>query len=184
MGVIDLLSQKRTTIVQKWFDRIVQTYPAKGQNFIKEQKDRFANPVGSTILQAVEGLYAELLREMETGKVTKYLDSLMRVQAVQGFPPSEALSFIPSLKGIIRGELKREMQEMRVIEELSQFETRIDQLTLLAFDHYMRCREKIYEIRMQEMRAQSAGVMERIQGGEARRVGTPGLPKVTGDSGE
>jgi len=184
LGVKDLLSQNRSAIVQRWFDRIAKTYPANSQKFIKEQKDRFANPVGSTIRQGIEGLYEELLRDMDTGKVREYLDPIVRIQAVQDFSPSEALSFIPSLKGIIREELKREMQERRVIEELSELETRIDQLTLLAFDHYMRCREKIYEIRMQEMRAQSAGVMERIQGGEARRVGTPGPPKVTGDSEE
>lgn len=184
MGVKDLLAQNRSAIVQKWFDRIAKTYPANSQKFIKEQKDRFANPVGSTIRQGIEGLYEELLRDMDTGKVREYLDSIVRIQAVQDFSPSEALSFIPSLKGIIREELKREMQERRVLEELSEIETRIDRLTLLAFDRYMRCREKIYEIRMQEMRAQSAGVMGRIQGGEVRRGGVPGPPKAAGDSEE
>jgi hypothetical protein len=170
--------------VQKWFDRIVRTYPANSQQFIKEQKDPFANPVGSTILQGIEGLYAELLREMETEKVGEYLDPIMRIQAVQGFPPSEALSFIPSLKEIIREELKREVQEMSVREELSAWETRIDRLTLLAFDRYMKCREKIYQIRVEELRKRPFGVMERIQRGEVRGGGAPGLPRVTGDSEE
>jgi len=182
LGVKDLLSQNRSAIVQRWFDRIAKTYPANSQKFIKEQKDRFANPVGSTIRQGIEGLYEELLRDMDTGKVREYLDPIVRIQAVQDFSPSEALSFIPSLKGIIREELKREMQERRVIEELSELETRIDQLALLAFDHYMKCREKIYEIRLEELRNRSVGVMERIQRSEVRRGGAPGLPKVTGDS--
>ena len=160
MGIKDLLAQNRSAIVQKWFDRIVKTYPANSQKFIKEQKDPFANPVGSTILRGIEGLYAELLGGMKTGKVTNYLDPIMRIQAVQVFSPSEALSFIPFLKGIIKEELKGEIQGTRVVEELSEFETRIDRLTLLAFDHYMNCREKIYEIRMQELRNRSVGVME------------------------
>lgn len=152
MGLKDLLSQNRSAIVQKWFDRIVKTYPANSQEFIKGQKDRFANPVGSTILQGIGGLYGELLRELETEKVGEYLEPLMRIQAVQGFPPSDALSFIPALKEIIREELKREVQEVRVREELSALETRIDQITLLAFDCYMKCREKIFEIRMRELK--------------------------------
>ena len=152
MGVKNLLLQNRSAIVQKWFDRIVKTYPANSQKFIKQQKDRFANPVGSIILQGIEGLYEELLREMDSEKVTKYLDPVMRIQAVQGFSPSEALSFIPSLKKIVREELSREIQERRLLEDLGEFESRIDRLTLLAFDSYMKCREKIYEIRLGELR--------------------------------
>ena len=180
MGLKDLLARNRSAIVQKWFDRTVNTYPANSQKFIKEQKDPFANPVGSTILQGIEGLYAELLGEMETEKVMNYLDPMIRIQAVQSFSPSEALSFIPFLKAIIREELRRDIQGTRVVEELSKFETRIDRITLLAFDHYMNCREKIYEIRLEELRNRSAEVMERIQRNEVRRGGAPGLPRVTG----
>ena len=184
MGIKDLLAQNRSAIVQKWFDRIVNTYPANSQKFIKKQKDPFANPVGSTILQGIEGLYAELLGEMETGKVANCLDAIMRIQAVQGFSPSEALSFIPFLKGIIKEKLKGEIQGTRVVEALSEFETRIDRLTLLAFDRYMNCREKIYEIRLGELRNRSAEVMERIQRNEVRRGWAPGLPRVTGSPEE
>lgn len=176
--------QNRSAIVQKWFDRIVRTYPVNSQKFIKDQKDRFANPVGSTILQGIEGLYVQLLGEMDAEKVTKYLDPVMRIQAVQDFSPSQALSFIPSLKGIVREELRGKIPEMRLVEELLEFETKIDQLTLLAFDNYMKCREEIYAIRVQELRSRSVEVMERIQRGETRGGGVPGLPKGAGDSEE
>jgi hypothetical protein len=184
LGIKDLLAQNRSAIVQKWFDRIVNTYPANSQKFIKEQKDPFANPVGSTILRGMEGLYAELLGEMETEKVMNDLDRMIRIQAVQGFSPSEALSFIPFLKGIIREELKGEIQGARAAEELSEIETRVDRLTLLAFDHYMKCREKIHEIRLGELRNRSVEVMERIQRNGVRRGGAPGPPGATGDSEE
>jgi hypothetical protein len=183
LGVKDLLLHNRSAIVQKWFDQIVKTYPANSQEFIKG-KDPFANPVGSTILQAIEGLYEELLREMDSEKVTKYLDSVIRIQAVQGFSPSQALSFIPSLKGVVREELGEKILGKRLAEELLEFETRVDQLTLLAFDNYMKCREKIYEIRAQELRNRSVEVMERIQRREIRREKIPGIPKGAGDQEE
>ena len=182
MGIKDLLGENRSAIVQKWFERIVKAYPANSQKFIKEQKDRFSNPVGTTALRGIEGLFEELLRDMDTGKVMEYLDPMVRIQAVQGFSPSEALSFIPSLKGIMREELKREIQGMGMAEELSEIETRVDRLTLLAFDHYMKCQEKIYEIRLEELRNRSVEGRERIQRNEVRRSGAPGLPIIKGDS--
>jgi hypothetical protein len=184
LGIKDLLAQNRSAIVERWFDRILNPYPANSRKFIKDQKDPFANPVGSTILRGMEGLYAELLGEMETEKVAHDLDPVMRIQAVQGFSPSEALSFIPFLKGIIREELKGEIRGARAIEELSEFETRIDRLTLLAFDQYMKCREKIHEIRLGEKRSRSVEAGERIQRDGVRRGRAPGLPRATGDSGE
>ena len=80
--------------------------------------------------------------------------------------------------------MKGEIQGTRVAEELSEFETRIDRLTLLAFDHYMNCREKIHEIRLGELRNRSVEVMERIQRNGVRRGGAPGPPRATGDSEE
>ena len=156
-GVGTLLAQNRSVIVQRWFDRIIKTYPASSQSFIKEQRDRFANPVGSAIFQGLEGLYEELLGDMDTPRIMEHLDPVIRVQAVQDFSPSRALSFIPSLKGIIREVLKREIGEVDDREELSAVETRIDRLTLLAFDCYVKCREKIYEIRVKELRKRPYG---------------------------
>ena len=59
------------------------------------------------------------------------------------------------LKKAIREKLKEELQEARVVEELLEFESRIDEMALLAFDVYMQCREKIYQIRTREQRRRS-----------------------------
>ncbi len=176
-GVRDLLWLNRSAIVQKWFDRIVSTYPANSQKFIKERKDRFANPVGSMILRGMEGLFEELIQWTDSKKITKYLDSVIRIQAVQDSSPSQALSFIPLLKGIVREELKRKTEEKRLAEGLLEFETRVDQLILLAFDNYTKCREQIHEIKLQELGKRFVELSERIRRREIRREGTPGSQK-------
>jgi hypothetical protein len=47
------------------------------------------------------------------------------------------------------------------LEELSRIERRIDQLGLLAFDIYMQCREKIYDLKANEMRARTFSAFSR-----------------------
>ena len=59
------LSRKRSRIVEKWFDRIIETYPEDTSKFLKREKDPFANPVRSTILQGDRRVYGELLRSGE-----------------------------------------------------------------------------------------------------------------------
>jgi hypothetical protein len=76
-----------------------------------------------------------------------------RIRSIQDFPPSQAIGFIFLLKRAIQEVLKSGIQEKPVLEEWLEFQSRIDQLTLLAFDIYMECREKICEIRVNEAKA-------------------------------
>lgn len=139
------------------------------------QKDPFANPVGSTILEGIEGLYDELLTGAGLAKAPFFLDTITRVRAVQDFSPSGAIAFIPFLKKIIRDELPRDTGENPLFEDLGEFERRIDQLTLMAFDIYVACREKLYEIRVNEIKNRSARVLEGINSAYEKRQPKPDL---------
>ena len=155
-----LLPQKRAAILERWFQLILETYPADTSRFLKQQKDRFINPVGYTISQEIEALYDELLQEMNSDKLAACLDNIIRIRAVQDFPPSQTIAFIFLLKKAIREELASEIAENRVLEELLKFESKIDKLVLLALDIYMKCREKVFEIRVNEAKAERERVLK------------------------
>jgi hypothetical protein len=171
----DFLLQKKSVILKKWFERILETYPQETQRFLQRQKDPFANPVWSTILKGIEGLYEELLQGNDFARVSFFLDNITRVRAVQDFPPSAAIAFIPFLKKILRDELPSgdPAREDDFFEDLLEFESRIDQLTLLAFDIYVACREKLYEIRINEIKNRSARVLERLSSAHEKRQPEP-----------
>ncbi len=136
---------------------------------MQRQKDPFANPVGSTILEGIEGLYDELLKGADLAKAPFFLDNITRIRAVQDFSPSGAIAFIPFLKKIIRDELPRDTGENHLFEDLGEFERRIDQLTLMAFDIYVACRERLYEIRVNEIKNRSARILERLNSAHEKR---------------
>lgn len=147
-----LLLQKKSAILEKWLDLILEVYPSETQRFLKKQKDRFANPVGYTIFQGMEALYHALIHGIDYDKVSPFLDRIVRIRAVQDFSPSQAIAFIFILKKVIREELGTEIRENQLFDELLILETQIDKLALLSFEIYMKCREKIYEIRVNEVK--------------------------------
>jgi hypothetical protein len=63
MKVEDLLKQKASHIRKRWLTLIIETYPADSQRFLREQKDRFANPVGTTLSRAFMFLLKKVLKE-------------------------------------------------------------------------------------------------------------------------
>ena len=148
------LSQKKAAILGRWFHLIMETYPADSLRFLRREKDRFANPVGYTISREIEVLYEELLQNMNSDKISASLDSIIRIRSVQDYPPSQAIVFVFLLKKAIREELANDIGGKLAYEDLLKFEVRIDELALLALDIYMKCREKVYDIRLNEAKAQ------------------------------
>ena len=150
MSLDNLLGQRKTVIIKKWFDLVVKTYPADTAEFLKKQKDPFANPVGNTTFRGLEILFDELLKEMDREVITSFLDPIIRIRAVQDFSPSQATSFILALKKIVRQKLSKELIENQIANELLRFESKIDELCLIAFNIFMECKEKIYDIKANE----------------------------------
>ena len=160
-GLKKIITQKKSAILKKWFDLTAQTYASDTAQFLKSKNDQFANPVGSTMLNGLKGLLDHLLHSMDPETLTSHLDPIIRIRAAQNFTPSQATAFILSLKKVLRENLTKELRDSRIAVELIAFESKIDQLCLIAFDIYMQCREQIYQISANEMRNRTFRAFER-----------------------
>lgn len=161
MEIDHLLLGKKQVIIKKWFDLILETYPSETAKFLNVQKNRFGNPVGHAIAGGVEGLFEELLHGMDREKIALFLDNIIRVRALQDFTPSQAIGFVFILKKVIREEFESEIRERGLYEELMTFESRIDDLAGTSFDIYMKCREKLYEIKVREAKKLTNRILQR-----------------------
>jgi len=156
-----LLSDKRPSIIKKWRNVILETYPDDTQRFLKKEKDQFSNPVGYIISKDIEDLYNELIIDGDTDKILAYLENIIKIRAVQDFKPSQAVAFVIQLKNIIRQELSGKIPINGLSSELQEFENRIDDIVLLAFDIYSQCRQKIYEMRVNDIKNQVGNFLKR-----------------------
>jgi hypothetical protein len=163
MSLESLLQQKKSAIVARWYDSIIESYPPDTAKFLRRQKDRFANPVAYALSEGIEGLFDELLRGIDPDRVSPFLDKIIRIRAIQEFSPSQSVAFVFLLKNVIRGELKSDIRAEPASEELLLFEARIDELALLAFDIYMQCREKIYQIKADDVRRMTFNLLRRAK---------------------
>ena len=161
MRLNTLLTKRKTAIVKKWFAATIETYPSDTAKFLKSRKDPFANPVGRTLYQGLEVLFDELLKEMDHDVMRSVLDPIIRIRAIQNFSPSQATGFIFFLKNVIRDNIKKEDPQAQLFSELLLFESKIDELGLIAFNLYMNCREKIYELKANEMKNRTFRAFER-----------------------
>ena len=161
--VRDLLSKNKPALLERWFDIVLETYPPGSSGFLKDKKGQFANPVGYTISRGLGELLDELLqeREMEIEKISAVLDSIIRIRAVQDVNPSQALAFLFRLKSVLREELAG--SAIVPAGEIEALESRIDAMALISFDLFMKCREKIYDLKASELRNMTFRLLQKAK---------------------
>lgn len=162
MNLTNLLSSKKDDILKRWFDEILSVYPVQTSNFLKTQKDPFANPIGQTIFHGIEDIFNEILSsETDSKNISSFLENVIRISAIQEFTASKAMGFIFSLKKAVKDVLNEEINEGRLYPELLILDDRIDKIALLSFDIYMNSRETLYDIKANEVKNMTFNLLRR-----------------------
>jgi len=171
--LLDRIQKNREGILSAWREVIAATYPVEKKLSIGQEKDRFANPVGHVIQQGTEAVLEGICQALDSSQrlgplrenhaLCIAIDGVVRVRAVQDFSAAESVSFFLTLKDIIRKTLPKEsLSSETVRQDLMRMDHIIDEILLMAFDIYMQCREKIYEIKANEIKARTFKLLERL----------------------
>lgn len=151
MTLREALHNNRYKIVDKWVEYTLATYQAS--DFFVKEKDSFANPVGGTIRDSLKKVFSLLSKEADSEQFKKPLSRIMHLRSVQEFSPSQAVAPLNAVKHITRDILAADKETKPLVAELYDFEFNVDLAVLAAFDLYVACREKIYKIRVAEIRS-------------------------------
>jgi hypothetical protein len=147
VDIAEILKERKQTILDSWFQNVAESYPEETTRFLGRKGDRFANPVGHALRQGLGGLLEGLLSGAQPEDLAPHLDEIVRIRAVQEFSPSVAVKFVFSLKKIVSDVCGEEQPKGR-----EDFDAAVDRLGLQAFDNYMACRERLFEIKVKELR--------------------------------
>ncbi|HOA82933.1 MAG TPA: RsbRD N-terminal domain-containing protein [Thermodesulfovibrio thiophilus] len=147
MEINSVFSKKRQAIIDKAFNLTISTYPEGGISFLKGKHEQFTNPVGYNIYQSIQKIVDNLIADESLESFVSSIEEIIRIRAVQDFTPSQAVGFIFLLKKAIYDELYNDVDLFQLMDYLS----RIDSLALIAFDIFMKYREKIYDLKSKEL---------------------------------
>jgi len=148
----EILKKERDRVVDMWLNTLFSTYHPKTAKFLENKRNKFDNPVGSTFKEAISPLFDEIIGDFNQEKIGQYLDDIIRIRAVQDFVPSQAVGIFVVLKDIVRKALPSKDIVPEIYEELFIFDAKVDRVALMAFDIYMACRERIWEIKLNDFK--------------------------------
>lgn len=133
-----------TAILDEWFDKTIEIYPEQARVSMSRSKERFRNPVAFTVRESLAKLLEELAGEMDAVHVGDAVEEIVRLRAVQDCTSAEAVGFVFLLRQIVPAH--------QAENEFPDLERRIDQMALLTFDRYVKCREELASVRINEVK--------------------------------
>jgi len=153
MDLAEGFRNHREKIVNKWVEYTLSTYASSG--FFVKERDKFANPVGGNIRQALGELFLLLSKGADSKEFSPPLEQIISIRSVQDFTPSQAISPFNAVKHITREIFAADNERKHLVDELYDFEFAVDLAMLAAFDIYMQFRERLYQVRINEIKSGS-----------------------------
>ncbi len=161
MNLIECLKEQKKELAQKWADLILDTYPEETKAVWKGKKNKFSNPIGAAIDEGTSALFELALEWDDADALHDALEPLVKIRAIQNYAPSKALVFVLLLKKLLRQEFLQELSAKGQLEDLLEFEARVDNVLLMAFDVYSEARELIFESRVKEVKNAQYNLLRR-----------------------
>ena len=149
----ELLIKKKSSIITNWIQQILDSWPTETKKYLSLEKNQFSNPIGFTISNNIEKIYEVIIGDGSINEITPLLDEIIKIRAVQELSASQAIDFVFLVKKVVRDELSMEIHQENIFDELFDFDSSIDRIALRAFDLYQESREKVFQLRVKEIKS-------------------------------
>ena len=163
----ELLQQRKDAIIERWVEAALSAYAEEASAAFQRQKDPFANPIGHRLRTGTREIFETLLDGTDDARIRQHLHEIISIRAIQEFPASRAVGFVFELKGAVRAELGGLAADPRFVSELARLDGQVDRIVLTAFDVFVQCRERVCELRINEIKRQVSWIMGKMNAGDS-----------------
>ncbi len=155
MTLLNTLASHRREILDEWIERIYASYPSDTVVSFRREGSPFGNPVGTRMSQSAEAILNGFLMGATPESLRQPVDDIVRIRAIQGFSPSDAVSFMFLLRSTVYDLLSAGEKQSLSSDDLNGLCGWIEAMAALSFDIYMECREQIFNLRISELKKSS-----------------------------
>ena len=159
MKLQELLKKNRESLIADWEDIILGEYAPETFRIFKKQKNRFANPIGHKVSHGVAELFDVICDESDKEVDTPALNEMLKVRALQPITAAEALFFLFDIKLLVEKICQKQGMD-KLYKEFLVFCTRVDATAIAMFDIFTNCRQRVYQVRLNEYRTKRSIIID------------------------
>ncbi len=161
-SVYSIIEENHSKILKLWKERFFSDiFEEEAKSYFFKEVDPFQNPLASRVDEVFASILKEIKPEISLDALLPYLERLAQLLAVHVPSAKRAMGTFLKLKGVIRENFGDEILERFGVEGLLQMEDLINSLMVLAFDFYMKYRERLFEIKYEEWKRNNYLLLKR-----------------------
>jgi len=150
-SLISFFTEHSSAIRKSWFKALVSEYPEESARHIGSSTDEFANPIGHVIGEVADSMVKGLAEGAPASELAERMFPLIKIKAVQSFTPAEAMNCLLALKRMVLSRLKTSGHEDAEAIAAS-VDLLFDEMLCLCFNLYCQCRDKLHEVKEDELK--------------------------------
>ena len=143
----------KRNILDEWYKCMVSSlYNNDETNYIMNEKDSFINPSAFILKNVLADIFGYLFEKTELDKINGSLEKFTKLLALKGTDTEKILGPLFLLKSKIVANVESLYLSDKGYSEITKILSCFDRVILKIFDFYLKAREKIYEIRVNEVK--------------------------------
>jgi hypothetical protein len=159
MTIRSILGERRGAVLERWRELIRAADGRAGTSLPTRGSDPFHDPMGVALHKGTAAILEALLGDGEPEAARPGVDEIVRVRSVQELTPSQALGFV----FLLRRALHEAAGDSGDAAEWRSLDSRIDAISLQAFEAYVACRERVFDIRVREAARANSVLLRRAR---------------------
>ncbi len=157
----DICKENEEKILLSWLNDFFHHHKLDDIGVSRTITDKFLNPVAFTIKASTKEIFPAIIGDdVEPDTIKFHLDEILKIQAIQQLSPAQALLPLITIKNHIYAFTNN---DAKLISEFKEMTDRLDTLLLMAFDIFTQEKEKIYRIRVNELKSAQSQVLRYVQ---------------------
>jgi hypothetical protein len=161
MTLSTLIKANKKHIIHAWRANALDVYPEDARRFFGGGRDRFGNPVGQTLAEEMSDILDAMTTTRNPESWASCLTRTLKIRAVQDMRPADALKFIFHIKTVLGGVLRDSLDNDAIQKSFADFDANVDAMALFAFEIYAKHREKVFEVRISDVKRQVSHLLKR-----------------------
>lgn len=161
MNFIEHLSKSRESISARWLKALIESYPQESGKFLFSKKNEFTNPIGHAYEKGLADIFAAVFNR-KTDDLQQAMQEIVKIRSIQDYSASFAMNFMFILKDVIKEEYESYSKNKGDWKEYAEAIAMADEALKTALDMLLIQRERIYEIKANEVKKRTSKMIERL----------------------
>lgn len=159
MTSVEYLKNNKQSLLNEWFEWLIDTYPEASKKYFRNTNQQFTNPVGYSLYHNLNSVFDCLIRQdFNSNEFRNALEEIIKIRFIQQSSSLKEINIFEFIWDKIISNLPPHSAKEDIVATIELFNS----FNYILFEIYSKIRARIVEIQKDEIRNRYGKIIERL----------------------